>query len=422
MKKIVRLVVFLALFTIVGFTLYNVFLFKPEVSGLKQLEKLPRSKEVKLYIDPPPRSGEISVIAIQGGKEFTLFKDILRENIHEVSFKVEPRKVGLSDGDAKVVVEIKRFFVLKDRYEVKAKVDTVPPRLKVLFYTSNILQGGSGGVKVNLKEKASLKLEVGDRIFKSYPLSDRVQVILFAVPRNFKGKTVKLVAEDEVGNVSTVLLKVNVRRNRFKTFRIEISKMEESLRAKALEILGYDEAIPLPDLFKKINEDLRRENENQIRKIGQRSVGEKLWQGHFLQLKNSKVISLFGEKRIYTYRGKFVSESVHLGYDLASVRNAPIPASNSGVVVFAGDLGIYGNTVIIDHGFGLMSLYAHLADYDVKEGQKVNKGQIIGFTDTTGLAFGDHLHFGILIQGYEVTPLEWWDPKWIKTRIEPLFQ
>ncbi|MCX8164869.1 MAG: M23 family metallopeptidase [Aquificaceae bacterium] len=106
-----------------------------------------------------------------------------------------------------------------------------------------------------------------------------------------------------------------------------------------------------------------------------------------------------------------------MGFDFASLERTPVPAGNSGLVVFAGDLGIYGNTVIIDHGMGLMSLYGHLSEIRVKEGQFVKKGESIGRSGATGLALGDHLHFGILVQGYETNPIEWLDPKWIKNNI-----
>ena len=194
------------------------------------------------------------------------------------------------------------------------------------------------------------------------------------------------------------------------------------VKPKIFSIIAGDlESLDFVEAFRLVNEKIRAENEKKIAEIGRESSEERYWSGRFLQLKNSKVISYYGEKRKYYFRGKYISSSRHLGYDLASVRNAPVPASNSGVVVFAGDLGIYGNTVIIDHGYGLMSIYAHLADFRVKAGDRVKKGQIIGITDSTGLAFGDHLHFGVLVGGYEVNPIEWWDRRWIKTRIEPLF-
>ena len=100
-----------------------------------------------------------------------------------------------------------------------------------------------------------------------------------------------------------------------------------------------------------------------------------------------------------------------------------VPAANSGVVVFTGPLTIYGNTVIIDHGLGLQTLYAHLSSIDVKVGEQVTKGRVLGRTGATGLAMGDHLHFEVLVAGVSVTPLEWWDAKWIRDRINrPLKQ
>ena len=142
-----------------------------------------------------------------------------------------------------------------------------------------------------------------------------------------------------------------------------------------------------------------------------------LWDGTFQRLPRSAARAGFGDHRYFTYQGKQVGESYHLGFDLASVRNAEVPAANNGRVVFTGELGIYGNLIVIDHGLGLMSLYSHLSEIHVKVGDVVQKGAIIAKTGSTGLAFGDHLHFGILVGGVEVTPLEWLDPKWIKDNI-----
>ena len=88
------------------------------------------------------------------------------------------------------------------------------------------------------------------------------------------------------------------------------------------------------------------------------------------------------------------------------------------VVVFAGYLGIFGNAVVIDHGYGLMSLYAHLSATEVKNGQDVARGDPVGRTGSTGLAGGDHLHFTMLVGGRMVNPVEWWDAHWIADRVE----
>ena len=87
------------------------------------------------------------------------------------------------------------------------------------------------------------------------------------------------------------------------------------------------------------------------------------------------------------------------------------------MVVHAAPLNIYGNTVVIDHGWGLQTLYGHLSSIEVKEGDEVKKGQELGKSGATGLALGDHLHFEVLIQGVSVTPVEWWDGKWIRDHV-----
>ena len=166
-----------------------------------------------------------------------------------------------------------------------------------------------------------------------------------------------------------------------------------------------------------INDQLRTANVKILRDIGRNTAAAMLWSQVFVRLPRSAPRAGFGDHRLFHYQGKLVGESFHLGFDLASVRNAEVPSGNSGRVVYSGDLGIYGNLVIIDHGLGLMSLYSHLNDALVKSGDVVQKGQIIGHTGSTGLAFGDHLHFGILVGGIEVTPLEWLDPKWIRDNI-----
>ena len=141
-----------------------------------------------------------------------------------------------------------------------------------------------------------------------------------------------------------------------------------------------------------------------------------------MQLPNSSVGTPFAARRTYTYGDETVDRQVHLGYDLASTSRAPVPAANDGVVVFADNLGIYGNTVILDHGLGLFSMYGHLSDFSVENGALVSRGDELGHTGTTGLAGGDHLHYSMLVSGVFVDPLEWFDEKWIQEHIEIKFE
>ena len=128
-------------------------------------------------------------------------------------------------------------------------------------------------------------------------------------------------------------------------------------------------------------------------------------------------MALFGDRRTYLHHRQKIGESIHLGVDLASTAHAPIEAANRGVIVFSGQLGIYGNAVIIDHGLGIFSLYGHMSELKAVEGREVAKGDVIGMSGESGFAGGDHLHFSILVGGRFVDPVEWWDPAWITNNI-----
>ena len=171
------------------------------------------------------------------------------------------------------------------------------------------------------------------------------------------------------------------------------------------------------DTFIHVNTVMRTDNLKTIRSVCQKSEPRPLWQDVFLRMKNAAPMALFGDRRTYLFDGKPVGQSIHNGIDLASLVHAPIEAANSGIVRFTGMLGIYGNTVIIDHGMGLSTLYAHLSGIQVKADQSVKRGEVIGLSGMTGLAGGDHLHFGVAVHGQFVDPREWWDAHWIADNV-----
>jgi len=418
MKK--RVLFFLLLAIILGGVSYIFVLSKPEVFNLEELSQLPRQKEVTLYIKNYDKVQSMTVKVVQKGREVKLYEGLPEEKL---TLRINPKKLGLKEGEATVYVELTRLVFLKETYAIPTYIDYTPPRVSILFSQYAVMNGGSGAVRISLSEEARLFLRVKNREFPFYRDGRSTYFTLFAVPLDFsRGDPLKVVAIDKVGNKTEISLPVRLKRKRYPVYRIELKGREQKLLPKLSSLLGEEVSREtFLEAFKKVNEEIRRENEEKLASIGKKSERKKLWSGRFLQLRNSKVVSLFGEKRVYTYGGKKVSESYHWGYDLASVKNAPVEAANDGVVVFAGFLGIYGNTVVIDHGYGLMTIYSHLADFKVKEGDKVKKGQVIGLTDETGFAFGDHLHFGVMIHGYPVNPIEWWDKKWIKNNVLPAF-
>jgi murein DD-endopeptidase MepM/ murein hydrolase activator NlpD len=171
------------------------------------------------------------------------------------------------------------------------------------------------------------------------------------------------------------------------------------------------------DTFLKVNRDVRRQNSADIIRVTGKTENRKLWEGRFLRLAKAATRAQFAERRTYKYKGRNIDKQVHMGIDLASLKHSPVPAANSGRIAFVGSMGIYGNTVIIDHGLGLFSLYAHLSSISSNEGQTVRRGDIIGRTGSSGMAGGDHLHFGMLVHNTFVNPVEWWDETWIENNI-----
>jgi murein DD-endopeptidase MepM/ murein hydrolase activator NlpD len=173
----------------------------------------------------------------------------------------------------------------------------------------------------------------------------------------------------------------------------------------------------LLESFLRINGDLRQQNAAAIAALARETAPEMLWQGAFQQLGNSAVQSSFADHRTYFHEGREIDQQVHLGFDLAATAAVPVAAANRGRVLHAGYLGIYGNCVILDHGLGVQSLYAHLSSIDVKPGDLVEKGAPLGRSGMTGLAGGDHLHFTMLVNGFAVNAVEWWDAHWLEDRV-----
>ena len=307
--------------------------------------------------------------------------------------------------------------------EISLPVRLIPPTIQVTSKHNYISQGGSelvtytiGGTSVHDGVRA------GSWWFPGYPLpggGELDRFALFSVPYDMEKPDVRLIAADDAGNeaVETFIDRFVPKSFKSDTLNISdefISKVVPEIMARASEM--EDRGDPLAN-YLAINRELRVKNAETIKGLAQSSKPEFLWSGPFQMLPNSKAMATFGERRTYRYKGELVDHQTHLGYDFASVRNAPVPAPNDGIVLLTGYLGIYGNTVVMDHGYGLMSLSGHLSSIAVKEGQRVSRGDTIGHTGKTGLAVGDHLHFTTLLYGLPVNPMEWADEHWVRDRI-----
>lgn len=342
----------------------------------------------------------------------------------------------LQQGPARITVTAARTSFLRLREVVatvskEVDVRLEPPRIAVLSTKHYVNHGGSEMVVYRATPPdVTSGVRVGSVEYRGYPASGAgipnadpsLKVAFFALlhdqPLNEK---IVAFARDAAGNEVTSSFVDDVFEKPFRKSRIPID--DRFLGRVVPEILQHSPQVKVDnpsDLlagFLKVNGDLRRINAEQIMTLTAGSVPQLLWQGPFVQLGNSKVEAAFADARTYVYNGKDVDQQTHLGFDLAVTAAVPVVAANSGKVLQADWLGIYGNCVIVDHGLGVQSLYAHLSSMDVKEGDTVTKGQTLGRSGTTGLAGGDHLHFTMLVGGVQVNPVEFWDGHWMEDRV-----
>ena len=298
-----------------------------------------------------------------------------------------------------------------------------PPRIEILSLPSTIVQGGTGIVRYRvIPDVPTHGVTIGKAFFPGFPAPDKAGMFaLVAFPYNAARATpVHIMADDGFGNSALLDVDFRVKPKFWRTRPIKISdkfirKTVPAILAQTPELTSQGDL--LQD-FIQVNDILRKINNQTIADLTKQSHPELLWKGAFRQLSGSQVQASFADHREYMYKGKVVDTQDHLGFDLAVTKHYPVEAANHGIVLFAGYLGIYGNTVIVDHGYGLLSLYAHLSSIDVNVEDVVIIGQPLGKSGTTGLAGGDHLHFSLILHGEQVNPTEWWDPFWVKTRIK----
>jgi murein DD-endopeptidase MepM/ murein hydrolase activator NlpD len=342
----------------------------------------------------------------------------------------------LEAGNARIVVTAARpvLFGYRETESTAARdleVRLTPPQIAVRSTHHYINHGGSEMVVYRVTPADAVSgVRVGNQEYPGFPASGAalenadpaLRVAFFALLWDQDRTTpIDVFARDDLGNESRATFEYRVLPKVFRKSRIQI---DDRFLAKVVPAilqstpqLRVENPDDLLASFLRINRDLRRENNATIAALARQTAPEILWHGPFKQLVNSAVEAGFADQRTYIYKGREVDQQVHLGFDLASTSAAPVRAANRGTVLHAGWLGIYGNCVILDHGMGLQSLYAHLSSIDVKVGEMVDTDQLLGRSGSTGMAGGDHLHFTLLLAGNAVTPIDWWSPKWANDRI-----
>lgn len=385
---------------------------------------------VKVIVTSPHGVRKLNAWLEQNGKRYPVYETSEKTQLWPFFRASEaPRTFGfpagkkqaadLKEGPARLVVQAKAndFAARTDTVSSDVQVTLQPPRVSADGFQHYINQGGTE--LVNFTASGSWNeagVRVGKYSFRSFPLpgkGENERFALFAFPWDVPADTIPVVY---ARNPSGAEAKATFWFKLFpKQFRTRELALDDRFLNKVSAELDPSGSGPVVDRFLKINGPMRRENNQALSDLRMKTVEKVLWKGPFFRL--GKVESFFADQRTYLYGGKKIDQQMHLGFDLSDVQGAPVRAANSGVVVHGGPLGIYGNCIVLDHGYGLQSIYGHLRQIDVRPGDSVRKEQTMGRSGDTGLAGGDHLHYSMQVDGVQVNPLEWWDEHWIKDRI-----
>lgn len=415
------------LFGVLGFGAYT---FLKDMDGptlvlSPDTGRLSPTRNIVLTLDDPSGIRSVSVAVRKNNSSIVVFQKHFAEVLPKQTVTFSLKEAGIREGafdlEIKAVdASLAGFGQGNTRTQMMPmRMDTQPPRISVKSLPPNVRRGGTGVVQYTLNEDVLYSgIKVGDLFFKGYQQPDGSYLCFFAFPHTLAPAqySPEITAEDLAGNITASRLAMRALDRPFKFDKIQITDAFLEKVSQQLYDLAPNAANPL-ERYITINRDVRAGNVKFLLETGNKSHNSILWAGAFARLPRSVARAGFADQRSYVYQGQEIDNQYHLGFDLASLMHAEIPAANNGVVVFAGDMGIYGNLLIVDHGMGLMTLYSHMSRFTVAPGDTVKKGDTIGHTGSTGMAFGDHLHFGVLVGGVEVTPLEWLDPKWIKDNI-----
>jgi murein DD-endopeptidase MepM/ murein hydrolase activator NlpD len=380
---------------------------------------------VRVQADGPHGAKSFSAIVEQDGQSQAVYQDTTKSGqVSRIySFSAGKKQAAfLKEGPAKLILKA-------SSNDLRGSTTTVSQDIQVALRPPTIVADGrqhyinQGGAELVTLELGGNWTEAGVRAanysagtfpMPGQPDNSSRQFSLFPYPWDVSPDTIpEAFARNGAGTEVTTSFWVKVFPKKFRESNIQLT--DKNMR-KVVGELDPDGTGSLLDRFLKLNRELRRANAQQLYDLRNNTEKRILWSGPFIPVKGARE-SYFADKRSYIYNERKVDEQVHLGYDLAQTANVAVKAANSGKVIYADRLGLYGNCVIIDHGYSLQSLYGHMSKILVKTGDMVQKEQQIGISGATGMAFGDHVHFSMMIAGVQVDPKEWWDEHWIHDRI-----
>ena len=396
-----------------------------------EVKAIGNSTPVHLVMTNPHGVRSVKAVLEQDGKSYIISGP--QQSSHRLRFfkNAPPESVTLNvgkgnapslhDGKAKLTVEAQSNDFRGETTSVSQDVDviTTAPHVVADGVQHYVNQAGCGLVTFTPSGYyTDSGVQVKDYVFRSFPLPNHAneRFTLFAYPWDLPAGIEPVVfVSNPAGVKATAPFYVKLFPKKFKESTIPLT---DAFMQKVVSDIDPENKVPgdLLARFVYINREMRKQNSKTLYDLRLKTAQQMLWKGPFIRPK-TKNEAFFADHRTYTYNGKVVDVETHLGFDLADRKHMPIVAPNSGVVIWADRLGIYGNCLVVDHGYGLQTIYGHMSHFDVKVGDHVEKGQKMGNSGETGLAGGDHLHFSMQVDGVQVNPIEWWDEHWIHDRI-----
>jgi murein DD-endopeptidase MepM/ murein hydrolase activator NlpD len=329
----------------------------------------------------------------------------------------------LRDGKAKLIIDAtsNALFGKTAHWERDINIATQPPSITADSDQHYLYLGMADLATLNISGAwTEAGIRVGDETFRAWPMPNGKPgyFSLFAFAWNMPPDTAPVAyASNGPGNAVTSPLVYQFPKKEQPKYSVRDLQITDAFMHKVVDELDPHGSGDYVTRFVKINNDMRKANNQTLFDLRTKTADHFLWSQPFQRQSRAQAEAHFADTRNYIYNGRKIDQQTHLGYDLAVTQHVGVEAANDGRIVYAAPLGIYGNCIVVDHGYGLMTLYGHLSQINVHDGDMVKRGQVMGISGMTGMAGGDHIHFGMLLDGIQIDPKEWWDPHWIKDHI-----
>lgn len=399
---------------------------KPVISVTPPVTALGQSSPVTLHVSTKKGVHDAKAWIEQNGQKLPVWDMSQPTNEPEANwtFNAGSKSVPqLKDGKATLVIEATANGMIKKsaQWQQDVSVATTPPSITADSDQHYLYRGMADLATMNISGSwTEAGVRVGDQTFRAWPMPDGKPGFfsLYAFAWNMPdGTPVVAYASNGPGNVATSPLVTQFPKKEQPKYTKHELQLDDKFIQKVVNELDPNGSGDMVTRFVKINSQMRVANNKTLSDLRLKTEPKFLWSQVFLRQPGAKNEAMFADNRSYIYQGKKIDEQTHLGYDLAVTQHVGVQAANDGKVVYAAPLGIYGNCIVVDHGYGLQTIYGHLSQIQVKEGDMVKRGQVMGLSGMTGMAGGDHIHFTMQLDGVQIDPKNWWDPHWIKDHI-----